>query len=267
MKLDNNALYDKFITELDSRFSLAGKLVLDLGCGSGEMVKNMGVGYGVKQVIGIDLFTTSETGENYCIVQDDVRNLPFDDSSFDLIYARGTFEHMHDLQTVVSEIRRVLKPRGKFFTNFSPIWTGIIGNHCYCYGEIIRPGEIYDEEIVWAIPPWGHLYMTKEEMAEHLSEHLVAERVKKAVELIYDSPILNRYSASHIKDIIMHSGMIVRLYEEYVMFSRAQILKQRGDSELTADIIKKIIANKYNPEDIGINGMQLCLEKYESLNW
>jgi 2-polyprenyl-3-methyl-5-hydroxy-6-metoxy-1,4-benzoquinol methylase len=38
--------------------------------------------------------------------------LPFDDASFDLVLCAETLEHVRDVQTLLSEIRRVLRPAG-----------------------------------------------------------------------------------------------------------------------------------------------------------
>jgi SAM-dependent methyltransferase len=38
--------------------------------------------------------------------------LPFDDTSFDLVLCAETVEHVRDVQLLLSEVRRVLRPRG-----------------------------------------------------------------------------------------------------------------------------------------------------------
>jgi SAM-dependent methyltransferase len=43
----------------------------------------------------------------------DVRDLPFVDDHFDLIYSMGTIEHFDDTQEAIAEIARVLKPGGR----------------------------------------------------------------------------------------------------------------------------------------------------------
>lgn len=43
----------------------------------------------------------------------DVRQLPFDDAAFDLIYSMGTIEHFADSRCAAAEIFRVLKPGGR----------------------------------------------------------------------------------------------------------------------------------------------------------
>jgi SAM-dependent methyltransferase len=42
----------------------------------------------------------------------DVRNLPFDDASFDLVFANHMLYHLADPSTAISEIARVLRPNG-----------------------------------------------------------------------------------------------------------------------------------------------------------
>jgi SAM-dependent methyltransferase len=43
----------------------------------------------------------------------DVRDLPFGDASFDLIYSMGTIEHFDETEKAVREMTRVLKPGGR----------------------------------------------------------------------------------------------------------------------------------------------------------
>ena len=43
----------------------------------------------------------------------DVRDIPFQDASFDAVYSMGTIEHFDETQRAVNEIARVLKPGGR----------------------------------------------------------------------------------------------------------------------------------------------------------
>lgn len=43
----------------------------------------------------------------------DVRNIPFAENSFDLIYSMGTIEHFDETEQAVAEMARVLKPGGR----------------------------------------------------------------------------------------------------------------------------------------------------------
>jgi ubiquinone/menaquinone biosynthesis C-methylase UbiE len=49
------------------------------------------------------------------ILQSDVKNLPYSDNYFDVISAFDTISFWDDIDSAINEIRRVLKPKGRFF--------------------------------------------------------------------------------------------------------------------------------------------------------
>lgn len=49
------------------------------------------------------------------VIKGDVHHLPFNDSTFDLVYSAATFEHYYDPWQVAREVHRVMKPGGLFF--------------------------------------------------------------------------------------------------------------------------------------------------------
>ena len=86
-------------------------VALDLACGGGLMAPHLR-GY---RHIGIDLSTDSLrlAGEHGIeAIRGDVTKLPFPDEFADLVVAGEIFEHVTDLEAVVAEIARVLKPGG-----------------------------------------------------------------------------------------------------------------------------------------------------------
>nr|WP_298898234.1 class I SAM-dependent methyltransferase [uncultured Altererythrobacter sp.] len=95
--------------------------VLDLGCGDGravELVRSIGASY-----TGVDIEASPEvrarTRSDASFVSYDGQNLPFKDSSFDLVYSRQVFEHVRHPDQVAAEVQRVLKPGGKFIASLS----------------------------------------------------------------------------------------------------------------------------------------------------
>jgi len=83
--------------------------VLDVGCGEGVLVEELrGTGL---DVTGIDLNYRSDH-----VIQGDLLALPFADASFDAIVLLDVFEHLAfaDQPRALAEIRRVLKPGGRF---------------------------------------------------------------------------------------------------------------------------------------------------------
>jgi SAM-dependent methyltransferase len=90
-----------------------GKQVLDLGCRSGALTRHFVDG---NEVVGLDvdavaLAKAAELGIEG--VQGNVEEpLPFDDASFDAVIAGELFEHLQFPDTLVGEIRRVLRSGG-----------------------------------------------------------------------------------------------------------------------------------------------------------
>lgn len=91
--------------------------VLDVGCGYGRYSEVFGNNY-----IGIDydqdaikLCRESYPGKTF--LEMDATKLEFPDKSFDLVISAITFHHLTDEQfiRVVAEIKRVLKPGGRFW--------------------------------------------------------------------------------------------------------------------------------------------------------
>jgi 2-polyprenyl-6-hydroxyphenyl methylase / 3-demethylubiquinone-9 3-methyltransferase len=100
----------------------ASPIVLDLGCGGGFLAEEFAkAGF---RVTGMDpspaLLAAGrahavEQGLAISYVEGYGEHLPFDDSSFDHVACCDVLEHVNDLDRVVQEIARVLKPGGRFF--------------------------------------------------------------------------------------------------------------------------------------------------------
>jgi len=72
--------------------------VLELGTGSGKIEKDS---------IGVDICKT----EHVDVVHDlNVVPYPFEDNTFDLVYAHNILEHLRDIAAVMREIHRIAKP-------------------------------------------------------------------------------------------------------------------------------------------------------------
>jgi ubiquinone/menaquinone biosynthesis C-methylase UbiE len=100
------------IENLDAR---DGSRVIDVGCGQGPLVKLL-ADLGCR-VTGVDpsavaLEAARKRWPDLDLVQIEDSRLPFDDSSFDVATCTHVLEHVLDTQTLLSEIRRVLAPRG-----------------------------------------------------------------------------------------------------------------------------------------------------------
>lgn len=101
--------------------TLPGKRVLEIGLGYGtlgQFLAGLGIDY-----TGLDVAATPVSmmqrrlawlalGESARAVQGSALAMPFEDASFDMVYAIGSLHHTGDLPRALSEIRRVLRPGG-----------------------------------------------------------------------------------------------------------------------------------------------------------
>ncbi len=95
---------------------LAADVVLDIGCGAGEFSAAL-IGAGAVPV-AVDVAAEALRRAAERVPGLDVRlwrpgtPLPLDDNSVDLVWAGEVVEHVVDLAPWLSELRRVLRPRG-----------------------------------------------------------------------------------------------------------------------------------------------------------
>jgi len=94
---------------------LAGKRVLDVGCGKGRFARVFHEQEPRAELWGLDI---SEEMLSYVPHGIHTRagamtELPFDDESFDCVYATESLEHAVEIGRAVSEICRVVKPGGR----------------------------------------------------------------------------------------------------------------------------------------------------------
>jgi 2-polyprenyl-6-hydroxyphenyl methylase/3-demethylubiquinone-9 3-methyltransferase len=158
---------------------------LDIGCGGGLLAEEFArLGC---QVSGIDPSAPSihvadsharQTGLDIEYVVARGEAIPFGDASFDLVYCCDVLEHVDDLEMVIAETARVLKPGGTYIydtinrtvvSRFVAItllerWTKLVPTHLHDARRFIRPSElrrlmttygIHHQETVGIVPGVG----------------------------------------------------------------------------------------------------------------
>jgi len=87
--------------------------VLDLACGTGEILGRLRRDFACSQAIGIDLFDGHLRHAEPPVVRADGYLLPFPDGSFDLVLVRHVLQALPDPVGLLAEARRVLRPGGR----------------------------------------------------------------------------------------------------------------------------------------------------------
>jgi ubiquinone/menaquinone biosynthesis C-methylase UbiE len=136
----NDSEGEQLSRRLKSAFALAevtpGMRILDVGCGRGEILRHAaqlgadayGMDYAAvavqlsRQVIeGVNGVAPGQT----YVSQADAKKLPYPDGVFDRVLMFDVVEHLHpwELHAALLEVRRVLKPDGRFIVHTAPnIW-------------------------------------------------------------------------------------------------------------------------------------------------
>lgn len=98
-----------------------GKIILDLGCGTGLSSIIMG-SYGY-DVIGMDIMfegprqmrgILKASEKAPFLIVGDGEHAPFQDNSFDVVFVGGVFHHLPNYVPLLQECQRILKLQGKF---------------------------------------------------------------------------------------------------------------------------------------------------------
>jgi SAM-dependent methyltransferase len=98
--------------------SLAGKRVLDIGCGRNKLPGSVGVD--CMDLPGVD------------VIADLSQRLPFEDASFDIVHSNQVLEHVPNMIGLIGEIHRILRPAGIMVAHvpyFRSSWAAIDPTH------------------------------------------------------------------------------------------------------------------------------------------
>ena len=164
----NPARLEYFTRVLGDRgIDLPGAVTVDVGCGGGLMAEEMA--RRGAQVIGVDPSASSlatarahatEGGLSIDYRQGAGEHLPVGDASADVVYCVDVLEHVDDLDAVIAETARVLKPGGLYLydtinrtrlsrmvmINLSQNWaaTAWMPKDLHDWSQFVTPAEMRD---------------------------------------------------------------------------------------------------------------------------
>ncbi len=95
------------------------KILLDFGCGDGAITPHY-LAAGAREVVGIDIDPKEVKRAEEQYSSDKVRfqisgpkGIPLEDNSIDVVISYDVFEHITDVPSVLSELYRIVRPKGK----------------------------------------------------------------------------------------------------------------------------------------------------------
>jgi 2-polyprenyl-6-hydroxyphenyl methylase / 3-demethylubiquinone-9 3-methyltransferase len=208
--------YFKKLLETNYKSGFKNKKALDVGCGGGFLSEEL-------SKIGLTVTGVDPSKESICIARKHAINnnlnityqesygekLPFDDSTFDMVFCCDVLEHVNDIRKVASEISRVLKKGGLFFfdtvnrTIISKITVIYFMQKCRFTSFVPSDGHIWD------------MFIKPEELKSIFSENQIVLNGLKGILPKHISPsiIINFHKASRKKISFKELGKRLNLIE------------------------------------------------------
>ncbi|HKN74638.1 MAG TPA: methyltransferase domain-containing protein [Candidatus Acidoferrum sp.] len=132
--------------------SVAGLRILEVACGRGGFVRELA--RAGARVTGCDFSASAlrvagtklgaaDAPLAAALIQADAQNLPFADSTFDLVISCETIEHLPDVQSAIRGMYRVTRPGGKLFLT-TPNYANFMGLY-EVYSRVRHPSRKDDQ--------------------------------------------------------------------------------------------------------------------------
>lgn len=166
-------------------------------------------GWGDLQGIDVDCTGYREpriSPGSYSVCYADIEDLP--DRHFgcyDRIFSIACFEHILQFPLALQKMYEALKPGGKLFSMFSPIWSSHNGHHLPRITDEQGNSYFFNSS---PIPPWGHLTMRPAEMEKYLRNIMDHETACRIVFSVYTSPHINRFFTEDYVQFVGQSSFV-----------------------------------------------------------
>jgi SAM-dependent methyltransferase len=126
---------------------------------------------------------------------------------FDVVFSIAAFEHIAKLPQALDKMFCALRPGGRLFSLFSPVWSAHDGHHLPEIKD--KAGKQYNFTNS-PIPPWGHLLMRPMEMLDYmLGAGCDKEFAREVVYYVYSSNHINRFFLDDFIEIVRRSDFTV----------------------------------------------------------
>jgi SAM-dependent methyltransferase len=196
---------------------LAGKTVVDFGCGEGrEAIEMARAG---ASVIGIDIqpeaLERARANARAAGVADRCRFASVLTEPVDLVVSLDSFEHFADPLAILGIMYDMLRPGGAVVSSFGPTWYHPYGGHLF------------------SVSPWAHLVFSESALIRWRSDI----RSDGATRFSEVAGGLNRMTIGRFLDLVRQTPFCVETLE-FVPIRRLAKLHNRATRELTTAIVR-----------------------------
>lgn len=236
---------------LSSFVDICGKNILEVGSDEEGNVLFALEQRGVKFALGIDVWRKKDwfrvLSGKLVQAHGDVLSLPYLDNSFDVLLNIATFEHIHNLDIIIHEMNRLLKPGGIMYAQFGPLWSCGVGHHIWCHldDRIFR----FNDPAHNPLDDFDHLLYDRRELAQKLSLSWDERTVEHLVKAVFDHSHINRKFHHEICDYMERSPMKILHMEK------------SWDIPVPSEIEHRLKDRHGDRSDFSCAGMQIVLQK------
>ena len=227
--------------------------VLDVGCEvEGALVSSLKSDFEAKEAIGINpIVDNCVLASGAHLLKGDICKTTFEDCSFDLIISSSAFEHIQNLDLALKEMHRILKPDGLLYSHHGPIWSTSYGHHLWL------PNGITYWNLI--LPPYCHLLMLEEELAQWLLEHYPdqKEAISPVLNWVYRDPGQNRLMFSDHLIIYKESPFETIFFKGYDHYE----LSKKYTPFITRGILQALRSKYPNENGFYYDGISVLLKK------
>jgi SAM-dependent methyltransferase len=192
---------------------------LDLGCGDGHLMGIIFAATGPRNLVGLDIDAAETAMAGARKIYRDVvtvpgNQIPFPDRDFDYVFSNSVLEHIENIDDVLREVARILRPNGRFlFTVPGPDF------HAALRGPIAGDRDAYLREVdarcahlrYWDVARWKQSLETAGLMLTHNHEYLTQTQVRRWETIArFTSGLLRTLSRGQKRPIEIQRGLGVR---------------------------------------------------------
>jgi SAM-dependent methyltransferase len=148
----------KSYTDLFPTFDddIKDKFILDYGCGDGDHSISFSQ-KGAQFVLGYDIYEHKFRQNSLMLAKKKLNDkvafrtklLPEDLQKFDIVITTNAFEHFADPEAELDRMLSVLKPEGKLYIAFGPLWYSPFGVHNFFFIRIPWANIIFSDTTIF----------------------------------------------------------------------------------------------------------------------